>query len=247
MLPSGEFPWLLFVAAFVAGGMVKGALGVGLPLVAVPLLSLGLPVSHAIGMLVAPVLISNLLQAAEGGRLSASVARFRGLMLAQLVFTLLAVKMTLSLSPRQLNALVACSVLLAVGLMVLRPNLSIPPRREGWLGCLVGAASGVLGGISSLTGPVLITFLMGLGLERDRFVGSISTIYLAGSIPLYLAMLHYGRIGMPELGLSVVGLLPMAVGLALGRSLRRLLDERTFRRILLAFLCGLALILLFKK
>ncbi len=247
MLPPGEFPWLLFAAAFVTGGVVKGTLGVGLPLVAVPLLTLGLPVSKAIGMLVAPVLISNLVQAAEGGQLRASLWRFRHLLVAQLVLTLLTVRLTLSMSVQQLNATVALAVLVAVALMTLRPNLRVGPARERWLGPVVGTASGVLGGVSSLTGPALITYLMGLGLARERFVASISTIYLAGALPLYGAMLWYGRIGMAELVLSVAGLLPMALGLALGRALRHRLNESLFRGILLAFLCGLAALLMFKK
>ena len=50
------------------GGLVKGVLGVGLPLVTVPLLSLVLPAPQAIGMLVVPVLLANLIQAVQGVR-----------------------------------------------------------------------------------------------------------------------------------------------------------------------------------
>ena len=44
---------------FTVGGVVKGTLGVGLPLVVVPLLSLILPTSQAMGLLVMPVLLSE--------------------------------------------------------------------------------------------------------------------------------------------------------------------------------------------
>jgi len=44
---------------FVVGGVVKGVLGVGLPLLAVPLLSLLMAPTHAMGLLVMPVLLSN--------------------------------------------------------------------------------------------------------------------------------------------------------------------------------------------
>jgi len=39
---DASFPWPLFLIAFFVGGLVKGALGVGLPLVTTPLLGLGL-------------------------------------------------------------------------------------------------------------------------------------------------------------------------------------------------------------
>ena len=61
---------------FVTGGVVKGTLGVGLPLVVVPLLSLLLDSSQAMGLLVMPVLVSNALQSVEGGRLIFALKRF---------------------------------------------------------------------------------------------------------------------------------------------------------------------------
>lgn len=236
----------LSALAFVAGGVVKGALGVGLPLVAVPLLSLWLPSPQAIALLVAPVLLSNLWQAVEGGRLRASLRRFGGLMVVQCVATVLTVRWTLSLSDEQLNVMLALAVWVAVALMALRPTVAIRPERERWLGWVVGAVSGLLGGVSSLTGPIVITYLMALNLSREDFIGSISIIYLCAALPLYVAMFWYGRLGTGELGGSLLALLPMAVGLGLGRALRAHLNEQMFRRALLGFLSLLAGLLMFK-
>lgn len=236
----------LCALAFVLGGAVKGALGVGLPLVAVPLLSLWIPSPLAIALLICPVLFSNLWQAVEGGRLRPSLRRFGGLIAAQALATVLTVRMTLALSVAQLNAMLAGAVLLAVALMALRPTLRIGTRQERPVGVAVGLLSGLLGGVSTLTGPVMITYLMALRLDRDSFIGSISIIYLGGALPLYAAMVYYGRIGPAELGLSALALLPMGAGLLLGKSLRRHLDENLFRRVLLACLSLLALLLILK-
>lgn len=245
LLPAG-FPWLLFALAFVAGGSVNGALGVGLPLVAMPLLSLGIPSVQAIALLAIPVLLSNLLQAAEGARPVDTLRRFGGLIAAQCVATVVTVRLTLALTPAQLANMVAFAVLLAVALMALRPTLHIDPARERVVGVGVGLMSGLLGGVSALMGPVVITYLVALRLKRDEFVGSISVIYLAGALPLYGTMALHGRIGAPELLLSTLALVPMAAGLWLGRAVRRHLDETLFRRILLAFLTLLALLLFLK-
>lgn len=241
-----DIPWALFALAFVLGGLVKGALGVGLPLVAVPLLSLGIPAASAIALLVIPVLSSNLLQAIEGGRLRASLRRFGGLIAAQFVATVLTVRMTLDMSHAQLNAMLAGAVLLAVALMAWRPTLQIAPAREGLVGTGVGLLSGLLGGVSSLTGPVMITYLMALRLEREAFIGSISIIYLSGALPLYAAMLYFGALDAAKFGLSALALLPMAAGLMAGKALRQHLDENRFRRVLLVFLTVLAALLLLK-
>ena len=232
--------------AFVLGGVVKGALGVGLPLVAVPLLSLWLPGPLAVALLVIPVLSSNLWQALEGGRLAASLRRFGGLIGAQCVATVLTVRWTLALSVDQFNAMLALVVLLAVALMAFKPTLHISPGRERLVGVAVGLASGMLGGVSSLTGPVIITYLMALRLPREDFIGSVSIIYLSAALPLYAAMVWYGRLGGAEMGASALAMLPVALGLFLGKRLRQRLDENRFRRVLFVFLSLLALLLLFK-
>ena len=237
---------LLSAGALIVGGVVKGALGVGLPLVAVPLLALWLPAAQAIGLLAAPVVLSNLLQALEGGRLAPTWQRFRWLVLAQLVATVLTVRMTLNLSPAQLSAMVAAAVLLAVLLLALQPNVQISPTHEKAVGVAVGLGSGLLGGVSSLTGPILITYFMALRLPRDVFVSSISLVYLAGSLPLYMAMVGYGKISWAVLLWSALALLPVYLGMRLGRQVRQHLNEQVLRRVVLALLVLIALILLTK-
>jgi uncharacterized membrane protein YfcA len=242
-----SFEWALLAALMLAvGGLVKGVLGVGLPLVAVPLLSLLLPTPMSIGLLVVPVLLSNLIQAIQGGRLPFALKRFWPLILAQFVATLLAVYFSQAWSSRAVNTFMAVTVILAVLTMWFQPRGDIPARHQIWLGPLMGAMSGALGGVSSLSGPMIITYLMALRLEREAFVGSISIIYLMGSLPMYSAMLWWGRFGWHEVGWSALAMAPVYLGLTLGNHLRSRLSERVFRRLMLAFLTLLAILLMFK-
>ena len=239
--------WLLAGLALILGGVVKGSLGVGLPLVAVPVISLWLPTSQAIGMLAVPVVLSNLLQAAEGGDVGAGWQRFKGLIVAQFVVTVATVWLTAGLSARYLNLMIALAVLIAVALMTFQPKLAISRGREAQAGVGVGTVAGMLGGASSLTGPVLITYLMSLGLKRDEFVRSISLIYLTSTLPIYGAMLWFGRIAWTDIGLSILALGPVYLGMRAGRAIRQRLDERLFRKIVMLFLIMVAIILLTKE
>jgi hypothetical protein len=122
-------------------------------------------------------------------------------------------------------------------------RLHVPPARERWWSAGVGALSGVLGGVSSLAGPLIVSYLVALRLPREEFIGNISVIYFASALPLYVSMAAHERLGGTELLLSALALLPMAAGLALGKRLRGRLGERWFRRVLLAFLAAVALLL----
>ena len=233
-------------AVFVLGGIVKGTLGVGLPLVVVPLLALVIPATQAIVLVMASVLASNCWQAFEGGVSVEGLKRFAPLIVGLALATLATVPMTLALPEQALRMLLAAVVLLAVALMALPLRLAVPPRQERWWSAVIGLLSGVMGGVSSLTGPVIITYLMSLRLPREVFVGTISLIYLAGALPLYGSMAARGRVGWADAGLSVLSLLPMFAGMAIGKRLRGRLGEQGFRRVLLGFLTAVAVALFFR-
>jgi uncharacterized protein len=237
---------LLCALAFFLGGLVKGTLGIGLPLVALPLLSLGWPAVQAMALLAAPVLLSNIWQAWDSGISARGVRRFAPLLATLALATLATVPMTLALSDATLRTVLACVVLLAVTLNALPLKLTVPPAQERWWSAGVGAVSGVMGGVSALTGPVIISYLVSLRLPRDVFVGTISVIYLCGSVPLYASMAWQGRITALIATVSMLALLPMALGLHLGRRVRHRLSEALFRRLLLAFLALLALLLMLR-
>jgi len=160
------------------------------------------------------------------------------------VFTALTVRLTFRLPVATLNTLVACALLLAIAMMVWHPRLEIDARGERRWGLAVGSLSGLLGGVSSMMGPLLITYLVALRLDRERFIGSISVLYLAGALPLFGSMIGLGVMGLPEAVLSGLALLPMFAGMWLGKRVRHRVSEQAFRRLLLAFLTAVALLLL---
>jgi uncharacterized membrane protein YfcA len=233
-------------AAILGGGLIKGTLGVGLPLFAVPVMSLFISSTQAIALVSVPVLVSNIWQVWQEGSLKTSLKRFWPLMLTQAIMTVLSVYWTLSFSIRELNMVLALALIVAVVLMAFKPSFNIPPDKEPAISALVGVTSGLLGGASSLMGPIVISYMMSLKLSRDEFVGCISVIYLNAAWPLYLAMWHFGRMSLDDVGYSFFAIIPMFLGLQAGRKIRHLLSEETFRRALLGFLIAVAVLLLFR-
>ncbi|TXH38304.1 MAG: sulfite exporter TauE/SafE family protein [Burkholderiaceae bacterium] len=228
------------------GATIKGAMGVGMPLVAVPLLSLIMPASQAMGCLVAPVLVSNAMQSNEAKSVTQVIRRMSWLLTSQFIAMVFTVKWTTTISVADINKLVGVIVVLAAALLAFKPQGKIPAVYEKPLGILVGAFAGFIGGVSSLTGPVLVTYLLALRLPRDEFVGTISIIYFLTGLPMYIVMLLYGRFSVYEVALSGLALLPMFLGLRLGKQIRNRLNEQTFRRLLLTFLIAVAMLLMFK-
>ncbi|MFM7004876.1 MAG: hypothetical protein ACKOXN_13270, partial [Limnohabitans sp.] len=62
--------------AILLGGVTKGTLGVGLPMFAVPVMSLFIGSTQSIALVSVPVLVSNIWQVWQEGSLKASLKRF---------------------------------------------------------------------------------------------------------------------------------------------------------------------------
>src|SRR5205085_27609 len=63
------------LAVFLLAGMVKGLVGLGLPTITIALTSLVLPLTEAIALIALPTIITNVWQAAVGGRFRVIVRR----------------------------------------------------------------------------------------------------------------------------------------------------------------------------
>ncbi len=238
---------LAFVfAAFVLGGVVKGTLGVGLPMFVIPLISYSMPAAKAIAILMLPVLVSNLWQLIQSGISREGLKRFMPLIIGLVVTTLLAVRATLNLPDSTLRVIVACVVLIAVALLSFNWQPKAALKREPLWSAGVGLLSGLMGGVSTLSGPLIISYLMALKLPREIFVGTVSAIYFAGAVSIYGSMIALNQIDHTQLATSFAALLPMSVGLIIGQRLRGKLSEQVFRRVMLGFLSIVALGLIFK-
>jgi uncharacterized protein len=231
-----ELDWgLLAWAAFslFAGGAVKGVVGLGLPLVTMPLLTLAFPLKEGVAMLVIPMVATNLVQAFQGGLFPATLRRFWALLLLLLVSVAAAVKL-LQILPQELLYLIIGTALIVLPVIAhLKPSLHIPPARERWLNPALGIISGLMGGISSFYGPPLMLYLVWLRLPKDVFVAAVSLMYFVGAAGLTAGLVIFGVAQPANLAASTAGVLPCFAGLWIGQRLRVRLDEKLFARILL--------------
>lgn len=230
--------------AFIIGGFVKGTLGVGLPLVAIPIAATVMPPAQAIALTLVPILVSNVWQVFETGYLGKAAHRFAPVLLALLV-GLFCGGLLLSRIEVSTSILILGGVLIAFCFSQLMPlRLAISTSTERWLGPPMGFISGLIGGVSGSYGAVLMSYLMMLRLPKNEFVGSIGLIYLVGLFGLGLALSANQLIGWKETIGTLLALIPTAFGLWLGRRLRPHVSQVWFHRLLIAvlFIIGVSLI-----
>ncbi|HEY2980309.1 MAG TPA: sulfite exporter TauE/SafE family protein [Anaerolineales bacterium] len=225
--------FLLPVAlAIVAGGLVKGTFGLGLPLVAMPLMTFFLSVANAISLLVVPMLATNLAQGFIGGwpAFVARLRRFAPTLIALMVCIAVSIKALVLIPEKILFALIGVAVIGIALLARFQPKVRIAPRQERWFGPLAGAVGGVLGGLTSFYGPPLMVFLAGLRLNKDEFVGAISLMYFMGAVGMAIGLAGFGIADSTVFLQSVLATLPAMLGIKLGQLIRVRLNEQRFAK-----------------
>lgn len=219
--------------AFLAGGLVKGVVSIGLPLVALPLLMLVVDVKSGIALLMVPLIVSNLLQAIEGPGTLMLLRRFWPLLLCLAGGTLLGTALFAALPPSALQLTIGPLAILFATASFLHPDLRVPPRTEPWLGPLIGLISGVIGGMTTFFGPVLASYVVGLRLGRDVFVKAIAILYVWASTFLLIGGVTHGYAGRDLLLWSCLAMVPVYVGMRIGLRIRRRTDPERFRYLVL--------------
>ncbi len=232
--------YLFAAAVLFAGGLVKGILGIALPLVGIPLLTLIMPVQSAIAVMAAPVLLSNLQQLHQASDRRAIFKRLWPLLAALVTGIVMGVHLLAGSDAEVVLILLALAIVVFVAINLLAPRLVMPPRLERPLGFLAGGVGGLLGGMTSIYGPPIVLYVLSMRPSRDTFIAYMAVILLTGTIPLYTALAFYGILGWQEGLFSLLLVAPVLLGMAVGRRLRGLIPEDRFRLVIMLMLLVIA-------
>jgi uncharacterized protein len=223
---------LLCAAALLVGGLIKGVAGLGLPMIAIPLLTLAVDLTTAVVLLALPATASNLFQAFQRGAFVPVVRRFWPLLVAFLPTIAIGAKLLVTLDPRVLYVALGIAILVITLLTRMVPSLRVGPRLERVLSPLVGAFSGLLGGASSLFGPPIMIYLLSLRLERAEYIASVSLLYFVGAALFTLSLIAVGAFGAQQAVYSGLAMLPVFGGMLVGQKIGARLDRRNYERVL---------------
>lgn len=227
---------------FLLAGFVKGVVGLGLPAIAMGLLSLSMPPVQAATLLLLPTLVSNAVQVLPLRDAGAILRRIWPLILGVVAGIVLGFALWGGLAGR--GAEQALGVLLMVyaglGFTAWKPRL--PERSAVPVGL-------VTGGIAAATGVFVLpaTFwLQSIGLGRADFVRALGLSLGISSLAMGVMLARMPSFGLDDVAASALALAPVLAGQWAGTRLRHRLSEAAFRRVFLVGLMALGFWLVLK-
>lgn len=233
---------LAVVGTFLIAGTVKGVIGMGLPSVALALLTLTVDLTSAMALMLVPSLVTNIWQAAVGGHGIAILRRIWPFLITAFVTVWLGAaaltRVDLALLTVLLGVLLASYALVSLAGW----RVSISRHNEGWVGALVGIVNGTVTGMTGAFVMPSILYLQAIGLTKDALIQAMGLVFSISTVALAIALQGNGLL-TADLGvLSLAALVPALIGMAAGQRIRRQLSEARFRRV---FFVGLLLLGLF--
>jgi uncharacterized membrane protein YfcA len=232
---------LLWIAvALSAGSIVKGATGMGLPMVALPILASFVGVPHAIAVMSLPILFSNAWQVwhhRKDIRGMAFLPWYLGMSVAGIALGTYALT---ALPEQALSLCLAVLVFAYIGLRLAKPDFILPRRVANRMAPAVGLGAGTLQGATGVSAPITITFVHALRMPRAEQVAALSCIFLMPTLFQFPALWVAGVLTPGRLLESALALIPVAVLMPAGVWLARFLSREAFDRIVLAILAFIA-------
>ena len=229
---------LVVAAVFLLAGAVKGVTGMGLPTLAVSLLSLWMTPLQAAAMLVVPSLATNAAQCRgpHWRELAGKLWPMWVALAAVVIWTpdLGGIVSTLTVQ-RLLGA-----VLLVYGLIGLwRPALPPIEGPSAWSCGIVGGATGLVVATTAVLVLPMVPFLQALRLGKDALVQALGLSFTVATVALAIRVQGTGEllVSAPTL----LALVAALAGLWCGERLRARVSAATFQRLLHVVLIGLGL------
>ena len=222
---------LLIAAVFLLAGFVKGTVGLGLPTVALALLTATVGLKEAIALMLIPAIATNIFQALNGPFFKILIRRL-WLFLLPVVFGTWAGAGVLARGDAGvLAALLGIVLIVYAGLSLTMLQVPPPGRWERQLNPIVGLISGVMTG---LTGSFVVPgslYLQALNMPREQLVQALGISFALVTLALFTALGSHGVVTVELSLVSTVAVIPAGLGMTVGTRLRHRISEKLYRRV----------------
>lgn len=222
---------VIIIFTFILAGFVKGVSGLGLPTVALALLTAMLGLTEAMVLMLVPSLVTNIWQALAGKALKDILRRQWLLLVTACLATLVFVHFSAFVDATYLLAFLGLILCLYSVISLFTPQITIAPTSTGWLSPVIGVVTGAITGLTGTFVVPAVPYFQALDLPRPVLVQTMGVWFTIATLSLGVGLNINGLMSAELTQLSVVAVVPAMGGMWMGQKVREKLPEQKFRRV----------------
>jgi uncharacterized membrane protein YfcA len=221
------------------GSYFKGLTGMGLPMIAVPILAGFLGVEHAIVVMQIPGLVSNI-WLVWSHRLSATEIAIRYDLIIPSVITVMLGVWFLDVADTRITILIlAGSVAVMLPVLLLKPSF----RLDGMIGrivtIVVSAFGGFTQGAAGISGPLFATLLLSYRLKREAYVFYNGLVFGLFNVFQIGAMIWFDMFTLQRVIEGFLALIPLFIFQYLGMRTMGAISGKMFNALVIAVIVAM--------
>ena len=235
----------VMLLAISVGGLLKGVISFGFPLIALPILSLVLPPKSAIFLLFFSLIFLNIreIKIKNWKSYEKIIPLGSGIFLGIIIGSIIFHKIENDLISKMIGLTIVLSAL--TNFYGLKINQGLLLNR--WFSLLYGLFAGLIGGMTTIVGPLIVIYLVSLNLKKDLFSEMVSLSVFSCLAPLYGIFFIYQEVTLNDFIISALISIPAVLMQILGFKIRNITPQKTFKNITLFILVIIGLLVLYKN
>lgn len=210
------------------GGFAKGLMGMGLPLVSVPVLAGFVGVERAVLIMIIPSTVLNFYPAWTHRAGAGELPELKRILLGALPGALIGAAILQYADARTLAIVLAVWIFAYLGLRLARPDFSLSWSVRRRISPLVGAAAGALQASTGISAPVIGSYMNAIKLRPEAYVFAVCTCFGAFAFSHLSVVTIAGFYDRELLLQSLLAVVPALIFIPVGVRARRLISTAAF-------------------
>jgi uncharacterized membrane protein YfcA len=232
------------VAVIVLSGVVQGALGLGFPTLATPLIAVVTDIRTAVIIVLLPCIATIVTGLARSGYLKEAFAEFWMMPVYMLIGAAVGTRLFIAFPGFPYALLLAALIVVYLNLeRIGRGESKFMRERKGLFGLVFGLAAGLSEGTANVAAPPLVVYYLAIGVQPTLLAQALNICFVTGKSTQFVTLAAAGGVTATQWAMT----LPLAVvacaGAVYGIRVRNRIDAATYRRWLRGALWVIAAIL----
>jgi uncharacterized membrane protein YfcA len=228
-LTPGIIAWIVLVMAI--AGLMQGALGLGFPTVATPLITMVTDIRTAIILVLLPCIATVALNLVRGGSLRPVLAEFWMMPVYMLIGAAIGTRLFVVYPDFPYALLLAGVIFIYLNLDRLgRTHWPAMARHRHAYALVFGVMAGVSEGTANVAAPPLIVYYLGIGASPLLLVQALNLCFFTGKATQFATLATVGGVGATQWITTLPLAAVAAAGAWAGIHIRSRIDADTYRR-----------------